>query len=158
MLRALRGSRLPFVLGAAAAVSGCVCCTGGLADALSAPVAIGFLSAAVVFGVAAAVVASVRIRRPFRAVRGEVTERLERLRSLHTAVVRPDGESSTVTGYRIGRIDIDWSDGDAVATVVAILSFDDGSEGRLHLQLLPHDDDRWEVAYVEGAGFRLALE
>jgi hypothetical protein len=153
MIRALRGSRPVLALGAAAAVSGCVCCAGGLADVLSPPVAIGLLGAAVVFSVAALAIAAVRLRRPFRAVRAEVTERLERL----TGVVRQDGEPSTVTAYRINRIDIDWTDGDAVATVNATLSFDDDSTGRLYLQLLPHDDG-WRVAYVEGSGFRLALE
>jgi len=157
MIRALRGSRLSLALGAAAAVSGCVCCTGGLADALSRPVAIGFLSATVVFAVAAAIIAFIRIRRPFRAVHSEVTERLERLKSPHTSLVRQGGEPSTVTDYRINRIDIDWNNGEAVATVIATLSFEDDSTGRLYLQLLPHGD-RWQIAYVEGSGFRLPLE
>jgi hypothetical protein len=157
VIRALRGSRLVLGLGAAAAVSGCVCCTGGLADALSPPVAIGFLSAAVVFALAAAIIGSIRIRRPFRAVRNEVTERLDRLTSLHTGVVREGGASSTVTGYRVNRIDIDWTDGEAVAAVLATLSFDDDSTARLYLRLVP-DGDRWEIAYVEGSDFRLPLE
>lgn len=158
-MRALRNSRLalPLALVAAALVAGCVCCTGGLADALSPPVAIGFLGATVLFAAAAATVAAIRIRRPFRAVRKAVGERLEWLTSLHADVVRYEGGPAIVTGYRINRIHIDWSDGEAAARVIATLAFDDGSSGTLFVDLYSYGE-QWQIEQVQGLGFELPQE
>jgi hypothetical protein len=156
MIRALRG-RPVLVLGAAAAVLGCVCCVGGLADSLSPPVAIGLLGATVVLGGTAGLIAWVRAGRRFRAVRAEVTERLDRVSALRAGVVREDGDASTVTGHRIDRVHVDWTNGDVVATVTTTLFFDDGATGRLVLYLVPEDGDRWQVVSVRGAGFRLQV-
>jgi hypothetical protein len=143
--------------GVAAVASCCVCCTGGLFDALSPPVAIGFLSAAVVCSVAAAVLGTVRILRPFRAVRDEVTERMERFMATQAEAVRDDGGAVTVVGYRITRTFIDTWNGDTEAQVVTVLTFDDGTKGTLRLVLVPHAEG-WDVGHLYGAGFRIPLE
>jgi hypothetical protein len=155
--RALRRWVPVIAFGVAAAVSCCVCCTGGLFDALSPQVAIGFLSATVVCSVAAAALGTVRILRPFRAVRDEVTERLERFMATQAEAVRDDGGIVTVVGYRITRTFIDTWNGDAEARVVTVLTFGDGTKGTLHLVLVPHAEG-WNVGHLYGAGFRVPLE
>jgi hypothetical protein len=126
-------------LAAAAVISCCVCCVGGLADALSPPYAIGFITAAASFGLAAAGLGAVRVWRLFRPVHRVAATYLRALRAGDAEFAEP--LPSDLTAYRINGIQV--YNGDE-AQVTARLTFADGSRHDLVLSLL-REAYQWRI-------------
>jgi hypothetical protein len=158
MVRRPRVARVPLLVGAAALLS-CVCCVGGLLDALPTPYRLGLAIAAVLLAVAAVVLGVTRTRRRFRAVRSVVVGYLddvlagdvESSRRWLTGGGTGEGPAefaipatSTLTAYRIVNAYADFLS--PIVTVTVQLRFDNHDQPDRYLQLLVVEDGRtWRI-------------
>lgn len=162
MARRSRLIRAPVILGAAAAILSCICCVGGLIDALPAPYAIGIGIAALVLALTAAYLGVTRARRRFRAVRRVVvgylddvlTGDVESARRWLTGGGRAGRgpaelaivhrHASPLAAYRITNFYFDFLSSSVEVTVQ--LRFDDGSDRFLQLVAV-REGNAWRIVH-----------